>query len=184
MEPIDARTDAAEARWRAGWATGPTRLRWTAQPVQVGDQAPDASLPDHEGWSTTLSGRWRERPLLVLFWRHFGCSCGMDRAARLPDRAGRRSGGGGRRHHHRPGRTGVAPRDTGTASTSRFRSCPISTGPSTPPTACFKGRRPRSCLTPRTPCFAARHTPRPWRLPGPAPIAPWSTIRGSCRASS
>lgn len=74
---------AAEERWRAGWATGPTRLRWTSLPVQVGDQAPDATLPDHEGRATTLSGRWRERPLLVLFWRHFGCSCGMDRAARL-----------------------------------------------------------------------------------------------------
>jgi peroxiredoxin len=80
---IDMLTDAAEARWRTGWATGPTRLRWSVLPAQVGDQAPDATLPDQEGRPTALSGRWREQPLLLLFWRHFGCSCGMDRAARL-----------------------------------------------------------------------------------------------------
>jgi peroxiredoxin len=28
---------------------------------------------------------WAEGPALLLFWRHFGCSCGRDRAARLAD---------------------------------------------------------------------------------------------------
>lgn len=30
-----------------------------------------------------MSQLWRSRPVLILFWRHFGCSCGMDRAERL-----------------------------------------------------------------------------------------------------
>ena len=80
---VESQIEAAEQRWKDAWATGPTRLRWTSLPPQPGDPAPDATLPDHEGRPTTLSSLWRERPLLVLFWRHFGCSCGMDRAARL-----------------------------------------------------------------------------------------------------
>ena len=30
-----------------------------------------------------LSSAWADGPALLLFWRHFGCSCGRDRAARL-----------------------------------------------------------------------------------------------------
>jgi len=80
---LDELTEAAEQRWKAAWQAGPTRLRWTALPPQAGDPAPDALLPNHEGLTTALSASWAERPALVLFWRHFGCSCGMDRAARL-----------------------------------------------------------------------------------------------------
>ena len=80
---IEELTGAAEARWKAGWETGPTRLRWTSLPPQLGDLAPGAILPDHEGRPTSLSALWSDRPVLLLFWRHFGCSCGMDRAARL-----------------------------------------------------------------------------------------------------
>jgi peroxiredoxin len=80
---IDELTAAAEERWKEGWRAGPTRTRWTSLPPQPGDAAPDATLRDHRGTPTTLSSLWRERPLLLLFWRHFGCSCGMDRAARL-----------------------------------------------------------------------------------------------------
>jgi peroxiredoxin len=80
---VDELIAGAERRWADGWATGPTRLRWTSLPPQAGDPAPDAILPDNEGNPTALSALWRERPLLLLFWRHFGCSCGMDRAARL-----------------------------------------------------------------------------------------------------
>ena len=94
-ERMDQLVEAAEARWRAGWALGPTRLRWASLPPQPGDPAPDAVLPDHEGASVRLSSRWAEGPLLVLFWRHFGCSCGMDRAGRLrAELAGYRSAGG------------------------------------------------------------------------------------------
>ena len=82
-ERVDELIQAAEERWKAGWETGPTRLRWTSLPPQIGDPAPDQALPDHEGRVTSLSTLWSDRPVLLLFWRHFGCSCGMDRAARL-----------------------------------------------------------------------------------------------------
>ncbi len=84
-DPVEALIAAGEARWRDAWATGPTRLRWTSLPVQAGDPAPEARLPDHEGRDVDLASLWSRRPLLLLFWRHFGCSCGMDRAARLRD---------------------------------------------------------------------------------------------------
>ena len=82
-DDVEQLIEAAEDRWKAAWEAGPTRLRWTTLPPQVGDRAPDATLPDHEDREVTLSARWSQRALLVLFWRHFGCSCGMDRAARL-----------------------------------------------------------------------------------------------------
>ncbi len=75
--------EAAEERWKAGWEAGPNRLRWTSLPPQAGDPAPDASLPAHDGQEVRLSSLWADRPLLILFWRHFGCWCGMDRAGRL-----------------------------------------------------------------------------------------------------
>ena len=94
-EDVEQLIEAAEDRWKTGWEAGPTRLRWTSLPPQVGDPAPDATLSDHEGTDVALSSLWADRPLLILFWRHFGCSCGMDRAARLrtelPDY---RTGGG------------------------------------------------------------------------------------------
>lgn len=80
---IEKLTEAAEARWKIAWIDGPTRLRWTSLPPQVGDPAPDAVLADHNGVESALSTRWVMKPLLLLFWRHFGCSCGRDRAARL-----------------------------------------------------------------------------------------------------
>ena len=81
--PVEDLIEAAEQHWKAAWEIGPTRLRWTSLPPQVGDVAPDATLLDHDGRPTILSTLWAERPVLLLFWRHFGCSCGMDRAARL-----------------------------------------------------------------------------------------------------
>jgi peroxiredoxin len=80
---IDELTRAAEDRWKTAWEAGPSRTRWTSLPPQIGDPAPDAVLPDHEAAPRRLSGFWVDRPAVVLFWRHFGCSCGMDRAARL-----------------------------------------------------------------------------------------------------
>jgi peroxiredoxin len=37
------------------------------------------------GREVELAAMWAEGPALLLFWRHFGCSCGRDRAARLAD---------------------------------------------------------------------------------------------------
>ncbi len=85
VDRVEQLIESAEERWKAGWETGPTRLRWTSLPPQPGDAAPDAVLPDHDGAPVRLSSLWAERPMLVLFWRHFGCSCGMDRASRLRD---------------------------------------------------------------------------------------------------
>lgn len=82
---VDDLIAAAGERWEAGWRQGPTRLSWDTLPVQIGDQAPDAELPDENGRPVRLSSLWASSPALVLFWRHFGCSCGMDRARRLKD---------------------------------------------------------------------------------------------------
>lgn len=82
-EAVERLIETAEERWKVGWEAGPRRLRWVSMPPQTGDPAPDPSLPDHEGREARLSSYWAERPLLILFWRHFGCSCGMDRAGRL-----------------------------------------------------------------------------------------------------
>lgn len=82
---VDQGISAAERRWRSGWEAGPTRLCWTKLPPQVGDVAPEATLPDHAGRPVRLASLWEERPLLLLFWRHFACSCGTDRAVRLRD---------------------------------------------------------------------------------------------------
>lgn len=76
---------AAEQEWLDAWHRGPQRMRWDRVPLQVGDAAPDIELADHTGEMVQLSSLWAESPAVVLFWRHFGCSCGHDRAERLKD---------------------------------------------------------------------------------------------------
>ena len=73
----------AEQKWLDAWRAGPQRLRWDHVPLQVGDVAPDLELTDHTGQTRQLSTFWHDGPAIILFWRHFGCSCGVDRAARL-----------------------------------------------------------------------------------------------------
>jgi peroxiredoxin len=80
---LEDQMQAAEEEWLEGWKGGPQRLRWTDIPLQVGDQAPDFELPDSSGRTVKLSTSWQSRPALVLFWRHYGCGCGIDRAAML-----------------------------------------------------------------------------------------------------
>jgi peroxiredoxin len=82
-EKLAEQVDAAEDRWKEAWKRGPTRLRWDAVPVQVGDLAPDLTLSDSRGDQTRLSSLWADGPALILFWRHYGCGCGIERAARL-----------------------------------------------------------------------------------------------------
>lgn len=83
---MDARElAAAEQEWLDLWARGPVRLRWDRIPLQIGDAAPDLELTDHTGAPVRLSSLWTEQTAVILFWRHFGCSCGRDRAARLRD---------------------------------------------------------------------------------------------------
>lgn len=80
---LELQIKSAENEWMDHYKQGPTRLRWTETPLQVGDTAPDFEMPDSSGTSIRLSDFWREQPALILFWRQFGCGCGMDRAQRL-----------------------------------------------------------------------------------------------------
>ena len=79
----DKQIEAAEAEWLDLWKEGPTRLRWTEVPLQVEDLAPDFELKDTSGKLVHLSDFWSNGPALILFWRHYGCSCGVDRAKLL-----------------------------------------------------------------------------------------------------
>lgn len=84
QSPESPETEAAVREWLDHWATGPTRQRWAEVPAQRGDPAPSVPLADaRTGETVDLETTWADRPALLLFWRHFGCSCGRDRAARL-----------------------------------------------------------------------------------------------------
>ena len=84
QQPESPETDAAGRQWLDRWRTGPTRERWTELPLQRGDLAPDLELIEaRTGAAMRLSRLWAGGPALLLFWRHFGCSCGRDRAERL-----------------------------------------------------------------------------------------------------
>ena len=74
-------TAAAERTWLESWTAGPTEPEGSGLPV--GAEAPDLRLLDHTGSLRSLSEFWSEGPAVVMFWRHFGCGCGVDRAARL-----------------------------------------------------------------------------------------------------
>ena len=74
---------AAESEGSLTFEKGPSRTRWEKIPLQVGDSATDFELQDSLGNECKLSDSWRSGPALLLFWRHYGCSCGRDRAARL-----------------------------------------------------------------------------------------------------
>jgi len=84
QQPDSAETDTAERDWLEHWRSGPTRQRWTELPPQRGDRAPDLEMLEaRSGEEMPLSRLWADGPTLLLFWRHFGCSCGRDRAERL-----------------------------------------------------------------------------------------------------
>lgn len=52
-------------------------------PPQKGDSAPDLKLSDQTGKARRLGEFWKVKPALILFWRQFGCGCGVGRAERL-----------------------------------------------------------------------------------------------------
>jgi peroxiredoxin len=80
---LESQLQAAEQEWLEDWKRGPTRIRWTKLPLQVGDAAPNFELLDSTGKTVQLHDFWRDGPTLLLFWRHYGCSCGIGRAKRL-----------------------------------------------------------------------------------------------------
>lgn len=75
--------EAGEQRWLERWRVGPTRRTWPGTPLQVGDLAPDLTLLDSSGVPVQLSKLWEQGPALMLFWRHWGCECGIDRIPKL-----------------------------------------------------------------------------------------------------
>lgn len=80
---IEDEIASAEHEWLEGWKQGPTRLRWTELPLQPGDPAPDVKLMDLAGATVHLNTFWSGGPAVIIFLRHFGCSCAFDRVERL-----------------------------------------------------------------------------------------------------
>ena len=81
MTSVQELTSAAETEWLGRWIEGPTEREMADLPS--GSKAPDLVLPDHTGRERRLSEFWSDQPALVMFWRHFGCWCGFERAERL-----------------------------------------------------------------------------------------------------
>jgi len=75
--------EAAEAEWLQRWSSGPTEALGNG--LAAGALAPDLALADHTGRTRRLSEFWSDGPALVMFWRHFGCGCGLARAQLLID---------------------------------------------------------------------------------------------------
>jgi peroxiredoxin len=80
---IASLTAEAESEWLEGWTSGPTEPEGFGLPK--GSKAPDLVLADHTGEKRQLSEFWADQVVLLMFWRHFGCGCGVDRAKRLLD---------------------------------------------------------------------------------------------------
>lgn len=80
---LDSQIQSAEEEWLQHWKSGPSRLRWNKIPLQVDDQAPDHELQDSTGATVHLRDFWNHKPALLLFWRHYGCGCSIERARRL-----------------------------------------------------------------------------------------------------
>jgi peroxiredoxin len=80
---LESQIESAEREWLDHWKQGPSRIRWNRIPLQVGDNAPDFELEDAAGHPLHLRDSWKDKPALLLFWRHYGCSCGIERAKRL-----------------------------------------------------------------------------------------------------
>lgn len=75
----------AKEKWFERFVAGPKRLRWDELPPQVGEPAPDLELRDTAGTGRRLGEFWADGPALLLFWRHFGCGCGIERAKELAE---------------------------------------------------------------------------------------------------
>ena len=83
LRVLESQIKSAEQEWLDLWKSGPSRLRWNKIPLQVGDTAPDFELHNSTGAAMHLRDFWKNKPTLLLFWRHYGCSCGIERAKRL-----------------------------------------------------------------------------------------------------
>lgn len=89
----DLRAAAAE-EFRKQWRRGPTHTRWSDVPPQEGDPAPRIRVQEATGARVRLSAFWDDGPALLIFWRHFGCWSGEERAKRLREAYPRYVGAG------------------------------------------------------------------------------------------
>lgn len=76
---LEKQQASAERRWLNSWLAGPIRTEWDRLPPQVGELAPNVELADATGQPRRLAEFWATQPLLLLFLRHFGCSCLAER---------------------------------------------------------------------------------------------------------
>jgi len=88
MDVVEHQQQAAETEWLEAWLAGPARTRLETLPAQIGDPAPDLTLPDIAGRPRRLIEFWRKRPALLLFLRQFGCSCLAERWEKLKEEVG------------------------------------------------------------------------------------------------
>lgn len=78
---LEGLTAEAESEWLALFTAGPSEPEGAG--LRGGTAAPDLVLVDHSGTNRSISEFWADQPALLMFWRHFGCGCGIDRAKRL-----------------------------------------------------------------------------------------------------
>ena len=83
IRPLEELNEAAEREWLEGWTRGPSE--GVVALLSAGSPAPTVDLRNASGLAVSLSDFWADGPALVMFWRHFGCTCGFERAARLVD---------------------------------------------------------------------------------------------------
>ncbi len=83
MTDLEAQIKAAEEKWLDTWTRGPSRIRWSQIPLQVGDPAPNLRLLDFSNQPVELKEFWKSEPVLLIFLRHYGCSCAHERAKLL-----------------------------------------------------------------------------------------------------
>ena len=73
----------AEEEWLERWGAGPVEA--VPSVLGAGAVAPDAELLDDTGQLRRLSDLWSDSTVLLMFWRHFGCGCGVMRSELLRD---------------------------------------------------------------------------------------------------
>jgi peroxiredoxin len=81
MKTLEELTTAAQDTWLSTWTEGPVEPEGSG--LAQGAIAPDRVLYDETGTERRLSEFWDGCSALVMFWRHFGCSCGVARAEGL-----------------------------------------------------------------------------------------------------
>jgi peroxiredoxin len=81
MTLLERLTGSAEQEWLERWSAGPREPE--GQGLRIGATAPNLPLLDETGSPRLLSEFWAAGPALLMFWRHFGCGCGVARAQRL-----------------------------------------------------------------------------------------------------